>query len=49
MKEVIHAIFFGIFLLILTYLALKNSTGAVAVLNAGGTQLSNESKVLQGR
>jgi hypothetical protein len=49
MKEIVHAIFFGIFILILTYLALKNAPGAVSVLNAGGTQLSNESKILQGR
>ena len=45
----LHALAFGLFILILAYLTLKNAPGAVSVLNAGGSQLSNETKVLQGR
>lgn len=47
--SLLHAIFFGIFVLILTYLAVKNSAGVVAVLNSGGSQLTHETSVLQGR
>jgi hypothetical protein len=47
--SLLHAIFFGIFVLILAYLGLKNATGTVAVLNSGGSQLTHETSILQGR
>lgn len=47
--SLLHAIFFGIFILILTYLGLHNANGTVAVLNSGGNQLTHETSVLQGR
>jgi hypothetical protein len=47
--SLLHAIFFGIFVLILLYLALKNAKGTVAVLDSGGSQLTHETSILQGR
>jgi hypothetical protein len=47
--KLVHAVFFGIFILILAYLGLHNSVATVAVLNSGGSQLSHETSVLQGR
>jgi hypothetical protein len=45
----IHSIAFGMFLLILTYLGVKNAGGVTSIFNAGGTQINNISKTLQGR
>lgn len=47
--QLIHAIAFGIFILILTYLGLANSGGVVAIFNSGGPQVITGIKTLQGR
>ncbi len=45
----IHSLAFGIFILILTYLGVKNAGGVTSIFNSGGTQLNTGIKTLQGR
>ncbi len=47
--ELIHAIAFGIGMLILAYLAFKNGPGVAQIFNAGASGIVNVSKTLQGR
>lgn len=47
--ELLHALAFGIFVLILMYLGLSNSGGVAAIFNSGGPQLNTTIKTLQGR
>ncbi len=47
--SVIHGIFFGIGMLILTYLVVKNADGVASIFSSGGPQLGNTIKALQGR
>ena len=48
MKE-IHAILFGIFLLVFVYLVVMNASGASGILSSTGTQSSTLIRTLQGR
>lgn len=45
----IHGFLFGAGMLILTYLAVKNADGVAKIFNAGGPQVGNTIKALQGR
>jgi hypothetical protein len=45
----IHALMFGIFILILAYLAFKNAGGVSQIFSASSTGIVNVSKTLQGR
>lgn len=45
----VHAVFFGIGLLILAYLAFKNAGGVAQIIGSSATGISNVSKTLQGR
>ena len=47
--QLMHFLIFLFFLSILLYLGLKNGSNTVSILNAGGSQLSKETAVLQGR
>ncbi len=47
--QLLHAFFFGVFLLILFYLGVKNGSATVAVLNAGGSNFVKGVSTLQGR
>ncbi len=47
--SLLHGVFFGMGMLILVYLGVKNSSGVVAIFNSAGTQASAVSKTLQGR
>ena len=47
--SLLHGVLFGMGLLILTYLGVKNAPGVVAIFNSGGTQIGNNVKALQGR
>lgn len=47
--QIVHAIAFGIFILILTYLALVHSDGVSAVLVGTKVTSIDEIKALQGR
>lgn len=47
--QLAHALSFGIFMLILVYLGVKNSTGVAAIFNVAGTQSNSIIKTLQGR
>jgi hypothetical protein len=48
MKE-IHAILFGIGLLIVVYLLIMNASGTSSIFNAAGSQTNTLVKTLQGR
>lgn len=45
----LHALFFGMFVLILIYLGVKNASGATSILTATGGQVNTLTKTLQGR
>ena len=47
--ELAHAVFFGIGMLILAYLAFKNAGGVAQIFSAGSSGIVNVSKTLQGR
>lgn len=47
--QLLHAFFFGVFLLILFYLGVKNGNATVGILNAGGTNFIKGVSTLQGR
>ena len=47
--QLVHAIAFGMFILILIYLGLMNSNGVVAIFTSGGGQINTLTKTLQGR
>lgn len=47
--NLVHSVLFGIGMLILIYLGVKNSDGVAKVFTAGGTQGTNAIKALQGR
>ncbi len=47
--QLIHAIAFGIGMLILAYLAFKNAGGVAQIFSAGSSGIVNVSKTLQGR
>ena len=47
--ELAHFIGFAFFLAIIIYLGLNNSTGVAQIFNAGGPQVVNLTKALQGR
>lgn len=47
--QTIHAVFFGIGMLILAYLAFKNAGGVSQIVGSSATGISNVSKTLQGR
>lgn len=47
--SVLHSILFGMFVLILIYLAVKNASGATGILTATGTEANTLTKTLQGR
>lgn len=46
---ILHSILFGMFLLILTYLGVKNSSGVTAIFNSGSGDVNTIAKTLQGR
>lgn len=45
----LHALLVGMGLLILVYLGVKNAGGVAQIFNAGGPQVINGIKTLQGR
>lgn len=47
--NLLHSVLFGIGMLILLYLAVKNADGVAKIFNATGTQGGNVIKSLQGR
>ncbi len=47
--QTVHAVFFGIGMLILAYLAFKNAGGVAQIFSSGSTGIVNVSKALQGR
>ncbi len=47
--SLLHAIFFGIFVLILTYLALTNAKGVAGITQYGSNALVANITALQGR
>ncbi|HVB23628.1 MAG TPA: hypothetical protein VNG51_16945 [Ktedonobacteraceae bacterium] len=47
--KLVHAIFFGIFILIMLYLGLSNGSAATSILGSGSNALTSETKILQGR
>lgn len=47
--SLLHGIAFGMGMLILVYLGVKNANGVASIFNAGGSQTSNVIKALQGR
>ncbi len=47
--KLMHAVGIGFFLLILTYLGVKNGPAVTSIFNAGGVQGVNLTKALQGR
>lgn len=47
--QLMHALFFGIFVLILVYLGVKNANGVVSIFNATGSNGNTVIKTLQGR
>ena len=47
--QLLHAIFLGFFILILTYLLLKNSKGVAAIFKSGDPAVVDVTKTLQGR
>ena len=47
--DLVHSLFFGIFLLILIYLGVKNANGVASIFSSAGTQSNTLIKTLQGR
>lgn len=47
--QLIHAVFFGIFILIMLYLGLSHGSAATSILGSGSSALVSETKTLQGR
>lgn len=47
--NLVHSLMFGMGMLILLYLAVKNADGVAKIFNAGGPQVINTVKSLQGR
>lgn len=47
--QLLHAIMFGIGMLILAYLAFKNSGGVTQIMGATSTGIAATAKTLQGR
>lgn len=47
--KLIHAIFFGIFILIMLYLGLSHGSAATSLIGSGSSALNTNIKTLQGR
>jgi len=47
--ETIHALFFGMFVLIFLYLAVKNADGFTGIMKAGFSGMQGMTTTLQGR
>lgn len=47
--QLVHAIFLGIFILIMLYLGLSHGQAATSIIGSGSSALVNNEKTLQGR
>lgn len=47
--DFVKAVGFGIFILIMIYLGVKNAGGVTAIFNSGGSVINTGIKTLQGR